>query len=96
MNELMVIASIVIGAMVIIIFLLITTVSSKLNSLETRVKSLKVTLDQVANQVDVPEQPINDKLRKLLKEGKEVKAVKEARQVLGLSLLEAKQYVDKL
>lgn len=92
----MVIPSIVIGAMVIIIFLLITTVSSKLNSLEIRVKSLKVTLDQVANQVDVPEQPINDKLRKLLKEGKEVKAVKEARQVLGLSLLEAKQYVDKL
>lgn len=82
--------------MVIIIFLFITTVSSKLNSLETRVKSLKVTLDQVANQVDVPEQPINDKLRKLLKEGKEVKAVKEARKVLGLSLLEAKQYVDKL
>lgn len=96
MNELIVIEGIGIGGLVIIIFMLITTVSSKLNSLETRVKNLKFTLDQVANQVDVPEHPINDKLRKLLKEGKGVKAVKEARQVLGLSLLEAKQYIDKL
>ena len=96
LKELIVIEGIGIGGVVIIIFMLITTVSSKLNSLETRVKNLKFTLDQVANQVDVPEPPINDKLRKLLKEGKEVKTVKEARQVLGLSLLEAKQYIDKL
>ena len=87
---------IIIGGLVVIIFVLITTVSSKLNSLETRIKSLKFTLDQVANQVDVPEHPINKKLRRLLKEGKGVQAVKETRQVLGLSLLEAKQYVDDL
>jgi len=93
---------IIIGGLAVIIFLLITTVStvftvsSRLNSLETRVKSLKFTLDQVAKQVEVPEHPINDKLRKLLEEGKNVQAVKEARQVLGLSLLEAKQYVDGL
>lgn len=85
-----------IGALVAIIFVLITTVSSKLNSLEIRIRSLKFTLDQVANQVDVPEHPINEKLRRLLNEGKGVQAVKEARQVLGLSLLEAKQYVDDL
>ena len=96
MNELMITAGIVIGGLVIIIFMLITTVTPKLNSLETQIKSLKFTLDQVANQVEVPEHPINDKLRKMLKEGKEVKAIKEARQVFGLSLLEAKQYVDKL
>lgn len=87
---------IVIGGLVVIVFLLVTTVSSKINSLETRIKSLKFTLDQVAKHVDVPEHPINEKLRNLLKEGKEVQAVKEARQGLGLSLLEAKQYVDGL
>lgn len=96
MNESMIAAGIVIGGLVIIIFMLITTVTTKLNSLETQIKSLKFTLDQVANQVEVPEHPINDELRKMLKEGKEVKAIKEARQILGLSLLEAKQYVDKL
>ena len=96
MNELMITAGIVIGGLVIIIFMLITTVTTKLNSLETQVRSLKFTLDQVANQVEVPEHPINDELRKMLKEGKEVKAIKEARQLFGLSLVEAKQYVDKL
>ncbi|TSJ63524.1 hypothetical protein FPQ13_09135 [Allobacillus salarius] len=35
-------------------------------------------------------------MRVLLKEGKEVQAVKEVRQAFGLSLLEAKQYVDGL
>ena len=87
---------IIIGGLVVIIFVLIITVSSKFNSLEIRINSMKFTLDQVAKQVDVPEHPINEKLRRLLKEGKGVKAVKEARQVLGLSLLEAKQYVDDL
>ena len=87
---------IIIGGLVVIILVLITTVSSKLNSLETQIKSMKFTLDQVAKQVDVPEHPINEKLRRLLKEGKGVQAVKEARQVLGLSLLEEKQYVDDL
>ena len=96
MNESMITAGIVIGGLVLIIFMLITTVTTKLNSLETQIKSLKFTLDQVANQVEVPEHPINDQLRKMLKEGKEVQAIKEARRVLGLSLLGAKQYVDKL
>lgn len=87
---------IIIGGLVVIIFFLVTTISNKLNSLETRVKSLQFTLDRVANQVKVPEHPINEKLRGLLEEGKGIQAVKEARQVLGLSLLEAKQYVDAL
>ena len=60
---------IIIGGLVVIILVLITTVSSKLNSLETQIKSMKFTLDQVAKQVDVPEHPINEKLRRLLKEG---------------------------
>ena len=85
-----------IGVLLVIIFLLSTIVIDKLNRLETRFKSMKATLDQVANQVEVPEHPINDELRKLLKEGKTVQAVKEVREVLGLSLLEAKQYIDAL
>ena len=84
------------GILLVIIFLLITSVIPKLNTLEKQIKSMKFTLDQVANQVEVPEHPMNDELRKLLKEGKYVQAVKEVREILGLSLLEAKQYVDAL
>ena len=87
---------IIIGGLAVIIFFLGTTVSSKLNSLEARVKSLQFTLERVANQVNVPEHPINEKLQGWLKEGKDIQAVKEAKQVLGLSLLEVKQYVDAL
>lgn len=83
---------IILGVLFVIIFMLY----DKLTKLEMRFNRMKATLDQIANQVEVSEHPINDELRKLLKEGKDVQAVKKAREVLGLSLLEAKQYVDAL
>lgn len=83
---------IILGVLFVIIFMLY----DKLTKLEMRFNRMKATLDQIANQVEVPEHPINDELRKLIKEGKGVQAVKKAREVLGLSLLEAKQYVDAL
>lgn len=83
---------IILGVLLVIIFMLY----DKLTKLEMRFKSMKATLDQIALQVEIPEHPINDELRKLLKEGKDIQAVKKAREVLGLSLLEAKQYVDAL
>lgn len=86
----------IIGGGLVIIILLMTTILSRINSLENQVKSLRGIVNQVAKQVDVPENPINDRLRELLKEGKDVQAVKEAREAMGLSLIEAKQYVDEL
>ena len=83
---------IILGVLLVIIFMLY----DKLTKLEMRFNRMKATLDQIANQVEVSEHPINDELRKLLKEGKDVQAVKKAREVLGLSLLEAKLYVDAL
>lgn len=64
--------------------------------LQEDVKGIKYTLGRIANQMDLPENPINDELRDLIKEGKNVQAVKLARETLGLSLLEGKQYVDAL
>ena len=83
---------IIFGVLFVIIFMLY----DKLTKLEMRFKRMKATLNQIELQVEVPEHPINDELRILLKEGKDVQAVKKAREVLGLSLLEAKQYVDAL
>ncbi|KQL39363.1 hypothetical protein AN960_10435 [Bacillus sp. FJAT-25509] len=84
------------GLLLIIVFVLITTVIDKLNKLENRMKNIKITLDQIATVIEVPEHPINNELRKLINEGKEIQAIREVRTVLGLSLLEAKQYVDAL
>lgn len=86
----------IIGVLLVIVFILVTTVIDKLNKLENRMKTIKITLDQIANVVEVPEHPINNDLRKLLNEGKEIESIREVRAVLGLSLLEAKQYVDAL
>ncbi|PEL13080.1 hypothetical protein [Bacillus sp. AFS017336] len=77
-----------------IIFML--SITNRLNALEKRLKYISTKLDQVAAQVKVPEHPINDELRKLKQDGEIIKAVREARNVFGLSLLEAKQYVDNL
>jgi ribosomal protein L7/L12 len=64
--------------------------------LEGRIKRMQFTLNQITQQSGLPENPINDELRKLIKEGEDVKAIKKARETLGLSLLEGKEYIDKL
>lgn len=80
------------GLILFICFYLLSTVSK----LYSRVKGLEYTLEQISKQVDVPENPINNELRQLLKEGNDVKAVKRVRETLGLSLIEGKQYIDVL
>lgn len=84
---------ILIGILLVVIFIIIV---NKLDALEKRINSIAFNLDRVANQVGVTEHPVNEELRKLLKEGKDVEAVKKVRQVLGLSLLEGKKYIDNL
>ena len=57
---------------------------------------MEETIRQFTADGEIVEPAINDELRKLMAQGKTVEAVKEARQAFGLSLLEAKQYVDSL
>ena len=66
------------------------------SKMQDRMNGMKNSLEQMRQQMDLPEDPVNDDLRQLIKEGKDVKAVKKAREALGLSLLEGKQYVDAL
>ena len=77
-------------------FLIIISLSAKVEKLEGRIKRIQFTLDQLTQQSGLPENPINDELRKLIKDGEDVKAIKKARETLGLSLLEGKEYIDKL
>ncbi|ARF18685.1 hypothetical protein [Sporosarcina ureae] len=64
--------------------------------LNERIKGIRYTLDLISKKVDIPENPINDELRELINDGDDIKAVKKARETLGLSLVEGKQYVDAL
>lgn len=47
-------------------------------------------------KIDILEHPVNDQLRELLREGKDVEAVKLAREELGFMMVEGKEYVDEL
>lgn len=80
----------------LVTFLGVIILLFKIIKLDGNIKGIKHTLDQIANKVQVPEKPINNELRKLLSEGNDVKAVKKVRETLGLSLVEAKQYIDAL
>lgn len=82
--------------LIIISFLIIINLWAKVGKLEGRIKGIQYTLDQLSQQSELPEHPINDELRKLIKEGEDVRAIKRARETLGLTLLEGKDYIDKL
>lgn len=73
-----------------------TLISGQNKSIEKRLKHTEIMLKQIAEQVGVAEDPINEQLRQLVNEGKTVEAVKKTREHFGYSLLEAKQYVDEL
>lgn len=83
----------IVNILILLIFIYLLYTIIKLSS---RVKDLEHKLKQASIQMELPENPINNELRQLLKEGNDVKAIKKVRETLGLSLVEAKQYVDAL
>ncbi|QTD40089.1 hypothetical protein [Sporosarcina sp. Te-1] len=68
---------------------------SKLMMIEERVKRQEKLLERLMKHEQI-ETPVSDEVLALVRKGKEVQAVKEARERFGFSLLEAKQYVDQL
>ncbi|MDG5790166.1 hypothetical protein QA612_22255 [Evansella sp. AB-P1] len=82
--------------LIILTFLIVIYLSVKVLTLEGRIKNINYTLNQLAKQSGTLENQINEELRQLIIEGKDVKAVKKARETLGLSLIEGKKYIDEL
>ncbi|ANS74522.1 hypothetical protein AWM70_07935 [Paenibacillus yonginensis] len=82
--------------LILILLLIILHLFTKVGQLEGRIKGMQYIINQLTKQVEIPELPINEDLRKLINEGEDVKAIKKTREVLGLSLLEAKAYIDQL
>lgn len=83
----------IVNILILLIFIYLLYTVIKLNS---RIKDLEHKLKLASKQTDLPENPINNELKQLLKEGNDVKAIKKVRETLGLSLVEAKQYIDAL
>lgn len=67
--------------------------------LRNEVKLMRRTLNRIAERVGVTEiltKEETDELRRLVSEGKSVEAVRRCREITGLGLKEAKEYVDGL
>ncbi|EOU1700236.1 hypothetical protein LTX14_001387 [Clostridium perfringens] len=67
--------------------------------LRNEVKLMRRTLNRIAERVGVTEiltKEETDELRRLVSEGKSVEAVRRCREITGLELKEAKEYVDGL
>ncbi|HWV24651.1 MAG TPA: hypothetical protein VNZ58_10720 [Thermomicrobiales bacterium] len=77
--------------LVVVVWLAVTVIR-----LNTRVKELGYRLDLMTQQVDIPENPVDDELRELIRNGEDIEAIKRVRERMGLSLLKAKRYVDGL
>ena len=90
--EFAMIAIIACVTLLLALFLLI----NKINALEKNVTYMNLILNGVAKQVGVPKPSLDDELRILIALDKKIPAIKELRKSTGLSLREAKDYVDKL
>lgn len=74
---------------------LLLIIVGAISALRSDIVRINVNLDRIAKQVGVPD-TVTDELKKLVSEGKRIKAIKRYRMVTGLGLIEAKEYVDSL
>lgn len=89
-------AVIIAAAIMVFIYLVFSTINGRMKAMEMRMKVLDQKITALTEGENVGEPEIDEELRRLVDRGENVKAIKEARKALGLSLLEAKQYVDNL
>ena len=87
---------IIIGAVLVLVYIFYNATEQRIKALETRVRHMEKLLQKSSQGETFTEPEINKELRRLLQQGKKVEAVKRTRQEFGWSLLEAKQYVDRL
>ena len=85
-------SSILIGMLFIILIVSLISPSGS----DPRIKLINKKLDRIMEHLGMEEENIDAELIALLKEDKMVAAVKRLREETGMSLKEAKEYVDEL
>ncbi|EGA89475.1 hypothetical protein GPDM_09270 [Planococcus donghaensis MPA1U2] len=87
---------IITGTVLMYGYFIYTASEKKIHTLEKKVSQLEKQLTHIQQGKEWVEPDVNDELRELLQKGKMVEAVKRTREEFGWSLLDAKQYVDRL
>jgi ribosomal protein L7/L12 len=87
---------IIMGAILAAGFLIYSAMNERFKAMEKQLAVMRETIESLKIGEATEEPRVNAELRALLDQGKDVQAVKTAREHLGLSLLDAKNYVDSL
>ncbi|MFO7172611.1 MAG: hypothetical protein DIU70_006560 [Bacillota bacterium] len=74
----------------------IHTLQQQVQAVERRVRRTQELLRQVAERLGLPEDPLEAEVRELVARGKTVEAVRRLREARGLTLKEAKEFVDSV
>lgn len=78
---------------IVILSIMFSTVISQLRNEIKRTNSI---LEKIAKQIGVPEPPVDSVIKALVAEGKKIEAIKRYREITGVGLKEAKDYIDSL
>ncbi|MNM96906.1 hypothetical protein D3C81_1094000 [compost metagenome] len=79
----------------VVIFAFIYLIDAMIR-MNRRIQRTESKLKFLTEHARVPEHPLNEELRQLIRDKEKIEAIKKARQHMGLSLKEAKDYVDSL
>jgi len=82
---------IIIGACMLMILV------SVISQMRSDLKHMRITLDKIAEKfgaIEIVTKEEKEELRRLVSEGKSVEAVRRCREIMGIGLKEAKEYVD--
>lgn len=86
----------IIGVVLAAMFLLYSSVNERFKAMEKQMAAMRKTIDALRKGEPVEDPKVDSELRGLLAQGKDIEAIKMAREYFGLSLLDAKNYVDSL
>ncbi len=72
------------------------SISSAISQLRNDIKRTNSILEKIAKQMDVLEPHVDDEIKDLVLKGKKIAAIKRYREISGVGLKEAKDYIDNL
>jgi len=79
---------------ILLTVLVVSSLVSRILTLEKKISLMNSTLEKIAKHVGVPEPSFDDELRSLISQGKKIEAIKKVKVAKGLGLKEAKEFVE--
>lgn len=76
--------------------LLLSSIGTGISQLRKDIKNTNTILEKIAKQIGVPEPSVDEEIKNLVANGEKIKAIKKYRDLTGVGLKEAKDYIDKL